>query len=46
VPDSLRLRAGSVLCGKVREEFGGWDTSVYLDILFNNVDGELIRDEW
>lgn len=46
LPGSLILRDGSVLYGKVREELGGWDTSIYLDLLFDNDAGVLKRWEW
>lgn len=46
VPGSLTLKGGSVLCGKVREEFGGWKTSIFLDILFSSEGGGLRRQYW
>lgn len=39
VPGSLTLNAGAVLHGKLLEEYGGWETSIYLDVLFRNDDG-------
>ncbi|GIC92354.1 CVNH domain-containing protein [Aspergillus udagawae] len=46
VPDRLTLKGVSVLCGKVREEHGGWETSIYLDLLFNNNNGQLVKESW
>lgn len=46
VPGSLILRDGSVLYGKVLEEYGGWDTSIYLDLLFDNNAGSLEKSDW
>lgn len=46
VPDGLTLKHGTVLYGKVREEYGGWETCIYLDLFFNNVSGALSREEW
>ena len=39
-PDNLDLKNASVLYGKVREEYGGWEAYIYLDLLFEvNPDG-------
>ncbi|KAL3483754.1 hypothetical protein BJX62DRAFT_244612 [Aspergillus germanicus] len=35
-----------VLCGKVWEEYGGLDTSIYLDLLFDNNNEQLVKHGW
>ncbi|KAL2831295.1 hypothetical protein BJY01DRAFT_254334 [Aspergillus pseudoustus] len=46
VPGSLTLKPGPVLHGKLLEEYGGWETSIYLDVLFRNDNAELVPETW
>jgi hypothetical protein len=46
LPGSLTLNAGAVLHGKLLEEYGGWETSIYLDVVFRNDDGDLVAETW
>lgn len=42
-PSSLQLSVGSVLCGKIRAEWGGWEISVCLDVVYTNNNGDFER---
>ncbi|GFG17995.1 hypothetical protein IFM5058_08775 [Aspergillus udagawae] len=43
-PGSLTLRGLSVLYGRVSGVDGGWEATIYLDLLFNNDNGKLVRE--
>ncbi|GFF32178.1 hypothetical protein IFM46972_03458 [Aspergillus udagawae] len=43
-PGSLTLRGISVLYGRVSGVDGGWEATIYLDLLFNNDNGKLVRE--